>query len=899
MLCWYVDGEHTGIGRAAVQPNAISLVFLLAFFLTLYFSSKQAGSQGRHSGLPRSLWGAVLVLASSILVAEVIVCLLYILRSDGRPGTKEGQLWLELLGFSRLATWKDPLEILQVIVPQLLVVLTAAFALTQEHQYTIWDLLEDTNGRDKSLLLSMVRSHSLPVVLLGAAVAEPSFVSTIYFFFSCVGLFEWSISPDATGEWMWGPLLLYNGLHILLLYIYQLLCFLNYMDWHEWVNLGEQMGLFQFVPYRLSSWHNYIKVGLLVLLYALLCDSLGSAKKNNGPDVSDNDNDLAVQSQPSWEDDGRETWSSLTARLINNDGGLEELSVPLQTGRSTSWVGRFEKCSIDFFTYGFPVCLFALSAWSFMYISMLGGVLLLYVAFVLLIFPTAEQLQRLNPLLLLFIILWTVASYLFTAFDVSNDTEFWKVIGLQKDKQPGTLLLQYVLAVLIGLDLHVSNTILQGRSVTEAQPEVDPEIPQENGARRNKILALAVMGWCVHKSAHVISLALLFIVGVTAADLLHSMYMFFFLCYLMWPGEANINVHNFPSFSKKALDLEAKIGHGHDPTTDSRKKTLPPNRKVKGRIMFVDNDGSTIELDDNFQEGVGSEAGSLEASKGGVVAVVAQKVIEQYDSEPQYIKGECNKVVDALSRRPDFSGALITEVGLADNVTQSMVEVYREDQFMSEIIRRLEAKDKKTSAEFEFVNGLLFLEKAGNKRLCVPNSKSLRSLFLGECHDGTGHLGYKKTAANLLQRFWWPTLMRDAKLYVETCQVSQRDKPRTQAPLGLLKPLPIPERPGETLSMDFMDTLVTSKSGMRYIYVIVDRFSKFVRLVAMPTTAKTEYVIKMFKENWVRDLGLPKSIVSDRDVRFTSELWKATAAEQGTQLQMTSGNHPEANGQAE
>ncbi|GBG70106.1 hypothetical protein CBR_g5737 [Chara braunii] len=275
------------------------------------------------------------------------------------------------------------------------------------------------------------------------------------------------------------------------------------------------------------------------------------------------------------------------------------------------------------------------------------------------------------------------------------------------------------------------------------------------------------------------------------------------------------------------------------------------------------------------------------------------EVIEQYDFEPQYIKGEYNKVVDVLSRRPDFSGAVITEFGLADDVTRSLVEAYREDPFMAEIIRRLEAKDKVTSAEFELVNGLLFLEKAGNKRLCVPNRESLHSLFLGECHDATGHFGYKKTAANLLQQFWWPTMMTDAKLYVETCQVCQRDKPCTQAPLGLLKPLPIPERPGESLSMDFMDTLVTSKSGMRHIFVIVDRFSKYARLVAMPETAKSEYVIRLFKENWVRDFGLPKSIVSDRDVRVTSELWKAAAAEQGTQLQMTSGNHPEANGQAE
>ncbi|GBG78637.1 hypothetical protein CBR_g27863 [Chara braunii] len=275
------------------------------------------------------------------------------------------------------------------------------------------------------------------------------------------------------------------------------------------------------------------------------------------------------------------------------------------------------------------------------------------------------------------------------------------------------------------------------------------------------------------------------------------------------------------------------------------------------------------------------------------------EVIEQYDFDPQYLKEEYNKVADALSRRPDFSGALITEFSLTDNVTQSLVEAYREDRFMSEIIRRLEAKDKKTSAEFELINGLLFLEKAGNKRLCVPNSDTLRSFFLGECHDATGHFGYKKTATNLLQRFWWPTMMRAAQLYVETCQVCQRDKPRTQAPLGMLKPLPIPERPGKSLSMDFMDTLVTSKSGMRQIFVIVDRFSKYARLIAMPETAKTEYVIRLFKDNWVRDFGLPKSIVSDRDVRFTSELWKAAAAEQGTQLQMTSGNHPEANSQAE
>ncbi|GBG86272.1 hypothetical protein CBR_g41266 [Chara braunii] len=275
------------------------------------------------------------------------------------------------------------------------------------------------------------------------------------------------------------------------------------------------------------------------------------------------------------------------------------------------------------------------------------------------------------------------------------------------------------------------------------------------------------------------------------------------------------------------------------------------------------------------------------------------EVIEQYDFKIDYLKGEYNKVVDTLSRGADYLGPLVTEFGISDDVTRSLEEAYREDPVTMDIIHKLQVKDKGTEEEFVMVDGLLFLKKAGIERLVVPSSENLRSLFLGECHDATGHFGYKKTSANLVQRFWWPGMLDDAKKYVETCQVCQRDKPRTQAPLGLPKPLPIPAGRGPSVSMDFMDTLVTSRSGKRHIFVIIDRFTKYARLIAMSETARTKHVITLFMDNWVRDFGLPKSIVSDRDVRFTSELWKKTAEQMGSQLQMTSGNHPEANGQSE
>ncbi|GBG81759.1 hypothetical protein CBR_g33937 [Chara braunii] len=211
------------------------------------------------------------------------------------------------------------------------------------------------------------------------------------------------------------------------------------------------------------------------------------------------------------------------------------------------------------------------------------------------------------------------------------------------------------------------------------------------------------------------------------------------------------------------------------------------------------------------------------------------EVIDQYDFKLEYLKGEYNKVADALSRRADYLGALVSEFGVSQEVTRLLVGAYQEDPVMMDIMRKLQAKDKATESEFVMVDGLLFLDKAGCKRLVVPSSESLCSLFLGECHDATGHFGYKKTSANLVQRFLWPGMLDDAKKYVETCQVCQRDKPRTQAPLGLLKPLPIPAGPRQSVSMDFMDTLVTSKSGKRHIAVIIDRFTKYARLVAMPS----------------------------------------------------------------
>ncbi|GBG92291.1 hypothetical protein CBR_g55060 [Chara braunii] len=131
-------------------------------------------------------------------------------------------------------------------------------------------------------------------------------------------------------------------------------------------------------------------------------------------------------------------------------------------------------------------------------------------------------------------------------------------------------------------------------------------------------------------------------------------------------------------------------------------------------------------------------------------------------------------------------------------------------------------------------------------------------------------------------------------------KVCQRTKVHRHKPYGLLRPLPIPDGPGESISIDFTDMGKLSEAGNSQVMVIVDRFSKFLNLIPLPPHAPTELVIEEFHQQYILQSGVPKTIVSDRDTRFISKDWKDfTSQMYDIKLNKTSGRHPEANGLAE
>ncbi|KAI2645046.1 Transposon Tf2-9 polyprotein [Labeo rohita] len=183
-------------------------------------------------------------------------------------------------------------------------------------------------------------------------------------------------------------------------------------------------------------------------------------------------------------------------------------------------------------------------------------------------------------------------------------------------------------------------------------------------------------------------------------------------------------------------------------------------------------------------------------------------------------------------------------------------------------------------------------------RTYVP--AALRQRVLSEVHatPSSGHPGIEATIHFLRNRYWWPALRTDAITFIKRCTICNTSKTTHQLPAGLLQPLPIPKRPWSHIAVDFVTDLPPSQ-GHTTILSVVDRFSKGCRLIPLPKLPTAMETAEALCNAVFRFYGLPEDIVSDRGPQFTSRLWASFFHLLGVNVSLTSGYHPEANGQVE
>ena len=182
----------------------------------------------------------------------------------------------------------------------------------------------------------------------------------------------------------------------------------------------------------------------------------------------------------------------------------------------------------------------------------------------------------------------------------------------------------------------------------------------------------------------------------------------------------------------------------------------------------------------------------------------------------------------------------------------------------------------------------------------IPDANDLRLRVLRYKHDHilSGHPGQNKTVDLIRRDYTWPGLREFVKSYVKSCTTCMRAKPQRHKPYGLLKQLPIPERPWNSISMDFIETLPTS-SGSDSILVIVDRLTK--QAIFIPTTihCTSEDLAVIFIMHVFSKHGVPEHVTSDRGSEFVSRFFRSLGKALDMKLHFTSGYHPEGDGQTE
>ncbi|GJX80031.1 putative reverse transcriptase domain-containing protein [Tanacetum coccineum] len=199
--------------------------------------------------------------------------------------------------------------------------------------------------------------------------------------------------------------------------------------------------------------------------------------------------------------------------------------------------------------------------------------------------------------------------------------------------------------------------------------------------------------------------------------------------------------------------------------------------------------------------------------------------------------------------------------GKANMILSAQFETRKEENFINEdlhsMINKLEPR----------ANGTLCL----NNQSWIPYFGDLRDLIMHESHKSKYfiHPGSDKMYQDLKKLYWWPNMKAKITTYVSKCLTCANVKIEYQKPSGLLVQPEIPQWKWENIIMDFVTKLPKTATGQDTIWKVVSRH------------------------------GVPVSIISDRDGKFTSHFWKSLNKALGTRLDMSTAYHPETDGQSE
>jgi hypothetical protein len=222
-------------------------------------------------------------------------------------------------------------------------------------------------------------------------------------------------------------------------------------------------------------------------------------------------------------------------------------------------------------------------------------------------------------------------------------------------------------------------------------------------------------------------------------------------------------------------------------------------------------------------------------------------LLSEFDFEIKHRPGTKMEHIDALSRAP-INPSEDTEVEVLDKRLEVLITMSEEEQVLAmqrtdaalkHIVEILSWEDlSRTQSEAELVKdyclekGLLYKRVAVDvntrKLWLVPNS--MRKSIVVRFHDLAGHFSVERTVLKIREKYYFPRMRRYVRIHIKCCPEYILTKVPRGKQSGELNPIEPGKRPFETVNLDHVCPFVKSTKGNRYILVLIDNLTKFVKL---------------------------------------------------------------------
>jgi len=226
-----------------------------------------------------------------------------------------------------------------------------------------------------------------------------------------------------------------------------------------------------------------------------------------------------------------------------------------------------------------------------------------------------------------------------------------------------------------------------------------------------------------------------------------------------------------------------------------------------------------------------------------------------------------------------------------------MLRAQRDDERCKELREQM---DRDKQSRFSEIKGGLLVRVSlldGAVQVYVP--EVLRKDILRHEHDVSraGHRGVNRMYASVRRHYYWEAMAADVAEYAQGCTFCARNRVTPRRRSRLMQFFPETE-PFASVSLDILGPLTETKTGNRFLLIIVDGFSWLVRAIPMTCITATD-ISSSFSRDWITVYGPPDTALTDNGPQFASLFFQGVCGLMGIKNLYTKTYHPQTNGQVE